>query len=211
MRPLGFLVADKNMQACLLGLFSRTQWHRSMGCAPVDVLPDDVHVAAGQSDPGLYTRGNELLRPYAGRYSHMVLMVDAEWEGSPGAAAIAARAHSHLQSAGWTADNGLALILTPEVDVWLWTKTDHTAHALGWDGWKSLDAALATEGLWPQAMAKPPRPKEAAEWALRQRRVPRSSRVYQRVAQAVGIRQCSDPAFGALRTSLQRWFPPADA
>ncbi|MCK6575631.1 hypothetical protein L6V77_31640 [Myxococcota bacterium] len=208
MRPLGFMVADKNMEASLLGLFGRDDWHRSMDCAPVDVVQDDVHVASGQADCGLYTRGNELLRPLAGQYEHMVIMVDAEWEGSPGAVLIRKQMAKHLISAGWANDRGLALVFEPEVDVWLWTRTDHTARALGWPNWSALEAALDADARWSASEAKPRRPKELAEWALRHQRKARSSLVYRRVAENVGLGRCTDPAFQRLRDALQRWFPP---
>ncbi len=207
MRDLGFLVADKNMEACLHGLFGRGGWQRSLGCGPVAVAATDIHVAAGHHDPGLYARGDALLRPFGGKYAHMVMMIDAQWDGSPGAQAIKGRIDSHLGAAGWSQGNGLALVLDPEVDVWLWTRTDHTAKALGWGRWNDLEGPLATQAWWTPDQAKPPRPKEAAEWALRQRRKPRSSLVYRRLAESVGLGRCADGAFVALRDALRRWFP----
>ncbi len=106
---------------------------------------------------------------------------------------------------------GLALVLDPEVDVWLWTRTDHTARALGWPSWQTLQDVLERDQAWPEGEAKPPRPKETAEWALRQQRKPRSSTVYRQVAQTVGLGRCADPALQALRQTLQRWFPQEGA
>lgn len=211
MRTLGFLVADKNMEACLQGLFSRAGWHRSIGCAPVDVAEQDVHVAAGHADPGLYAHGGELLRPFRDKYAHMVVMVDAEWQGSPGPRAIATRLEAHLQSAGWAATHGLALVLDPEVDTWLWARGDHTARAMGWESWNQLHAALTVQKLWPADALKPPRPKEAAEWALRQRRKARSSLVYRRIAESVGLGHCVEPGFASFRKTLKIWFPAEGA
>ncbi|MDX9723313.1 MAG: hypothetical protein RBU37_21355 [Myxococcota bacterium] len=208
MRALGFLVADKNMEACLHGLLGRDGWHQSLGCAPVDVGERDVFVAAGHSDPGLYAHGAELLRPFQGSYEHMVVMIDAEWSGSPGVDDIQRNISSHLSRAGWSGGRGLALVLNPEVDVWLWTRTEHTARCLGWRSWSSLCAALEDAGWWTAEQSKPPRPKEAAEWALRKVREPRSSRIYRRLAETVGLSRCNDPAFVALRDAFRRWFPP---
>lgn len=207
MRPLGFLVADKNMEACLLGLFQRDRWWRSVGCAQVDLSQRDIHVAAGSADPGLYSRGAELLRPFSDMYDRMVVMVDAEWSGSPGLQAIQERMRAHLEAAGWRADRALALVFEPEVDLWLWTKTDHTAQALGWPSWRALAPALDTHHWWPAGEPKPPRPKEAAEWALSQKRRPRSSAIYQRITSAIGLKHCVEPAFLSLREALRTWFP----
>jgi hypothetical protein len=209
MRPLGFMVADKNMEACVHGLLSRSEWQKSIGCSLVDVAPQDVHVAAGHADPGLYSRGRDLLRPHAGSYEHMVVMVDAEWAGSPDPRSVQMRMREHLNGAGWSDDRSLALVFEPEVDLWLWTKTDHTARALGWPAWSQLDAALAAAGHWPPDAPKPPRPKEAAEWALRRQRKPRSSSVYRDVTANVGLGRCTDASYVALRNALQTWFPQA--
>lgn len=207
MRDLGFLVADKNMEACLRGLFQRSGWWLSIGCAEVDIDKQDIHVAAGQADPGLFTRGNELLRQFTTTYAHMVVMVDAEWEGSPGADKIQSRIRAHLIDAGWSGEDGLVLVFHPEVDVWLWTKTDHTARALGWLDWIELERALGVQNWWPKDKPKPPRPKEAAEWALLQKRKARSAAVYQRIASTVGVKRCTEPAFTMLCEALRAWFP----
>lgn len=37
---------------------------------------------------------------------------------------------------------------------------------------------------------------------------PRSSAIYQKIAQLVSVRNCVDPAFCLLRETLQRWFSP---
>ena len=207
MRPLGFFVADKNMEASLRGLFSRSEWHQSIGCTRVDVMPSDVRVASGYADPGLYAHAAELLRSESGIYERIVVMVDAEWEGSPGPLLIKERIRDHIVKAGWHAESGLALVIDPEVDVWLWTRTDHTARALGWPDWRTLKSALEAKSLWLPTSKKPTRPKEAAEWALREKKQARSSIVYQRFASSVGLGRCTDPSFLELRAALQKWFP----
>ncbi len=208
MRALGFMVADKNMEACLHGLLGRDRWHLSIGCAPVNIDEEDVIVAAGHNDPGLFARGAELLRPFAGIYQRMVVMIDADWDGSPGTQTIQQCISRHLTNAGWSNDSGLAVVLDPEVDAWLWTRTDHTAKCLGWATWPALEGPLAAAGLWTANQPKPPRPKEAAAWALRLQREPRSSLVYRRLTETVGLGRCTDPAFVSLRDALRRWFPP---
>lgn len=54
---------------------------------------------------------------------------------------------------------------------------------------------------------KPRMPKEAAEWALRQRKVRRSPALYGQIARAVSIRRCEDPALARLLEALRAWFP----
>lgn len=58
-----FFVADKNMAESVSGLLERKQIHRIVGCGAFHFdARRDIKVAAGQNDPGLYVRANELLR-----------------------------------------------------------------------------------------------------------------------------------------------------
>lgn len=188
MRPLLFLVADKNMEFALRGFFERAEWHRSVGCAPLDFdTKTDIQVASGQNDPGIHSAGNVLLRPFSGKYAHVVVMIDEQWEGSPGAQAIRDQVAQHITDAGWPPDAGLPLVLVPEVDTWLWSDSPHTPTALGWSSWQDLRPALCDAGWLTPGEHKPSQPKEAAEWALRNapKRWPRSSRIYAQVTSKV--------------------------
>jgi len=208
MRDLLFLVADKNMQYAFRGLFSRDALGAVLGCGPIDFdWRSDIVVASGQNDPGLYTRSGELLKVYKGQYRHAVVAMDAEWNGSPGPEKIRERLHSHLTDAGWPPPAGLALVLEPEVDIWLWSDSPHTASALGWDSREQLQSALIEQRWLKAGEIKPERPKEAAAWALRHKRKPRSSNVYAEVTKRVSILRCQEPAAQELLHALQAWFP----
>ena len=70
MRPLLFLVADKNMEYALRGFFERDRWDLSVPCERFDFdTNSDIRVATGHDDPGLYARANKLLRPFSGDHS----------------------------------------------------------------------------------------------------------------------------------------------
>jgi len=196
------------------GLLEREQVHRSIGCGAFDFdSRRDIKVAAGQNDPGLYVRANELLRPFAAEYRRAVVIVDEEWEGHPRADAIEQRLSAHLADAGWAADAGLALVVCPEADVWLWSDSPHSATALGWPSWAALRPALADNGWLVPGETKPDRPKEAAEWALRHgvRRARRSAALYRQVASKVSVRRCKDAAVERLLNALRTWFPAEGA
>lgn len=81
------------------------------------------------------------------------------------------------------------------------------ADALRYKGQPPLRQWLAQVGVWPPGMAKPPRPKEAAEWVLKQTRQPRSSAIYQQLATRIGVHGCTDTAFVDLHNTLRAWFP----
>lgn len=149
MRDCLFLVADKNMEGMLKGFFSRDAFHHAVGCGHFDLdIRQDLLVAHGQNDPGLYTRANEFLQPYAGTHRHAVVIVDAEWDGSPGAEAISQRLIEHLSNAGWPADCGCAVVIDPELENWLWQDSPHVCTALGFDGtFSELRTTLESQGF----------------------------------------------------------------
>lgn len=210
MNDLLFFVADKNMAEAVGGLLERDQIHRIVGCRPFEFdARRDIKIAAGQSDPGLYVRANELLRPLAADYAHAVVIVDEEWDGSPGADVIERALRGHLIDAGWSETNSLGLVVRPEADVWLWSDSPHSATALGWASWGALRAALEKQGLLASDRTKPGRPKEAAEWALRNcgKRAPRSAALYRQVSSQVSIQRCEDDALTRLLNALRTWFP----
>lgn len=211
MRDCLFLVADKNMEGMLKGFFSRHAFRHAIGCGHFDFdLRQDLLVAHGQNDPGLYTRANEFLQPYASTHRHAVVIVDAEWGGSPGKDAISQRLNEHLVNAGWLDDRGCAVVIAPELENWIWQDSPHVCSALGFEStFSALRTKLEAMDFWQPNEPKPDRPKEAVEWMLRQSKRGRSSAIYQQLATRVTARGCTDQAFHTLRNALRRWFPPA--
>lgn len=211
MRDCLFLVADKNMEGMLKGYFSRKAFHQAMGCGFFDFdAQQDLMVAHGQNDPGLYTRANAFLQPYASSHRHAVVMVDSEWDGSPGKAAIEQRLREHLADAGWSDDRGCAVVIAPELENWVWQNSPHVCSVLGFDDtYTALRALIESQGFWRKGETKPDRPKEAVEWVLRRSKKGRSSAIYRQLAMQITARGCTDAAFQTLRESLVKWFPPA--
>lgn len=210
-RELVFVVADTTMQQTLLGFFGRPQFHRSLDCGafPIDArLNRDVFVAAGQNDPGLYQRADELLRPHCTTHRRAVVMLDADWEGSPGAARI--REHLTARVARvWEPADVAVVVLEPEIEAWFWQPdSPHVAEAMNYQGQRPYREVLAEAGHWPPESRKPPRPKEALRFMRRRHRTDLSPAVLQRAAVRVSVRDCEDPAFDTLRSVLRRWFPP---
>ena len=213
-RPCVILVADSNMAAAFRGYLTREGWHRSLGCTPFAFNPDvggDLLVDEGGNDPGVYTRAHELLRPYLGTHARALVALDCEWVGSPGKKTIVDDITGRLVSNGWEADAVKVIAIQPELENWLWQDNPLVAEALRYRGVTNLRTLLAQQGLWPEADAKPPRPKEATEWVLRQTRRPRSSAIYEELASRISIKGCTDESFKELHTTLQGWFPAEGA
>jgi len=97
MRDCVFLLADTNMKATFEGFLDRDQFHLSLQCGIFEFnAKQDLVVASGDNDPGLYTRGHELLKPYVTTHNHAVVVLDAQWAGSPGAKVIAEHITTNL-------------------------------------------------------------------------------------------------------------------
>jgi hypothetical protein len=209
-RPCVILVADSNMAATFRGFFKRDRWDLSLGCAPFEINTDvgaDLLVDEGGNDPGVYTKGHELLRPYQTSHHRALVVLDCEWDGSLGKAAIVEHITARLVASGWAEDAVKVIAIEPELENWLWQDKPQVADVLRYKGDKSLRQHLSDSGWWPAEATKPPRPKEAAEWVLRQTRQPRSSAIYQKLAEKISIKGCTDTAFVELHSALQQWFP----
>lgn len=99
-----------------------------------------------------------------------------------------------------------AICIEPELENWVWSSSPHVAAALEWHAGE-LDTWLVQAGHRPPGAAKPVKPKEAMEAALRIKRIPRSSAIYSAIAGKVSFDRCTDPAFLKLRGTLRAWFP----
>ncbi|NQU63539.1 MAG: hypothetical protein HQ517_04555, partial [SAR324 cluster bacterium] len=203
MRDCIFLLADANMKAAFEGFLCREQFHRSLGCGSFGFNANlDLKVAAGDCDPGLYTRGHELLRPFLNTHAHAIIVLDAEWEGSPGAAEIVEHVTMHLLLSGWKENNSKVIVIDPELENWIWQRNIHVATALGLNSSNDF-SSLIKEDIWPDGQAKPNRPKETLEGVLESKRIPRSSSIYKKITSRVSVRGCKDGAFHELLILLK--------
>jgi hypothetical protein len=213
-RPCVILVADSNMAATFRGYFKRQNWHLSLGCAPFDInteIGGDLIVDEGGNDPGVFTKGHELLRPYQNSHQHALVVLDCEWEGSPGKESIVDYIMNKLVESGWAEESVRVIAIDPELENWLWQDKPQVAEVLRYKAEKPLRQHLEENDWWPNDVAKPPRPKEAAAWVLKQTKQPRSSAIYQKLAEHISIKGCTDPAFAEMHQILQTWFPTGGA
>ncbi len=202
MNDLVILVPDKNMEAAIKGILSR---HQSLGIRQVDhqVL---LHPAR---DSGCLKQGHDLLRPFSNRYAHGLVLFDREGCGREAKAReqLEDDVERQLRASGW-GDRSAAVVIDPELEIWVWSESAHVPGALGWESdLASLRKWLIDHHFLTRDQTKPDRPKEAMEKILRIRSKPRSSSIYFELAQKVGFQRCREPAFLKLRTTLAGWFP----
>jgi len=202
MKDLVTLAADNNMKFALDGIFSRT--------AALSIHPISYEIFVHpERDPGCLTRGPDFLRPFVKQYRHALLVFDHEGCGREGKSCeeLEAEVTTRLAHAGWEA-RAAAIVIAPELDVWVWSGSPHVDDALGWQGRApDLRSWLKEKEYLADDAVKPARPKEALEDALRVVRKPRSSAIYLKLAQTVTLAACTDASFTKLRSLLTNWFP----
>ncbi len=205
MTDLVVLVPDADIERVLRGLLRR---HRSLGIRQLDfkILLHPMR------DPGRRVGSAEILRPLRRAHRRALVVFDRHGCGSRNAReAIQRSVEQSLELSGWKDKSCKAIVIEPEVEVWLWNGSAHIARALGWDRYVDLQRYLRRVGLWPEGAQKPTDPKQGlrrAHRAASTRRKRWSPRSFAEIAGTTTLRGCVDPAFVELRDTLRRWFPP---
>ena len=202
-KDLIVLVADKNQEHAIRGILSR---HRSLG---VPELSADVY-AHPHRDPGCLLRGHEFLRPFTRQYAHALLLLDREGSGREDSPprTLEEEIESRLRSSGW-GERAAAVVLEPDLEVWVWSDSPIVAATLGWAGrTPPLHQWLLAQGHLQEGQTKPSRPKKALEEALRIAQKHRSSAIFSELARKVSMARCADAAFLKLKRTLRTWFGP---
>lgn len=200
-RDLVLLVADKSIAQAITGLLLRTKALGLRGIA----YEIRVHQ---QRDPGCRVDAAAFLRPFASQFEHALVVFDRDGCGSEAPRQeIEEGVESELRRNGW-GPRARAVVIDPELEVWVWTPFDSLAHELGWGKrFTPLREWLREKGHWATEAAKPLDPKRALEAAMRARRRPKSASTFRRLAEVLRFQECSDDAFQKLREVLVEWFP----
>jgi hypothetical protein len=200
MKDLIILVADRNIKFTFDGILQR---HISLNIREIyyDIF---IH---NNRDPGVYNRAAEFLRPFINKYSHSLVILDKEGSGQEGKSTEKTRKEikEGLECNGWD-ERAEVIVIEPELEIWAWTDSIHMAQAIGWPDYIQLKNFIVNKGFWPEHMNKPLHPKEAFELALREKKIPRSSSIYKKIADKVSLSRCEDRAFNQLLNILHKWF-----
>jgi hypothetical protein len=202
-KDLVVLVADKDTQFTLQGLFSR---NKSLNIRDISQSYDIfVHI---QRDPGCYNQCVDFLRPFTKEYEHALVVFDHEGSGQEKRTReeIEIELEQKLKGSGWQ-ERAAVIILQPELEIWVWGDSPQIEKFLGWESVNpNLRTWLIQKNLLQESELKPNRPKEAMEESLRQVRKPRSSAIYQELAKNVSFKNCIDNSFQKFKQVLQNWF-----
>jgi len=198
-KDLALVVADKNMEFAVRGILGRH--------AALNIRPSTFEIKTHRGhDGGVRTNGPELLRLFHQQCHHGMLILD--WEGSctkkdsPG---LEAELDERLAN-DW-GGRSKAIVIEPELDIWVWGSDNAMAQVLGWDQGRPIREWLTGRCFTFQADGKPDRPKEALQTLMEHLGRPRSSALYEEFARKISLPRCKDPAFNRLKTILQSWFP----
>ena len=196
------LSADQNMRFAIQGLLNRP---KAIGIRSVEAKMY-VHP---ERDPGCLLKADAFLRPFVNKYAHALVVFDLEGCGKEkkGREQLEAEVVKNLERSGWD-NRAECIVIEPELENWVFSDSREVDAAMGWVGkTPSLRSWLEGQGFFMPAQGKPSPPKEAMEAALRQVRMPRSSSIYVRLAERVGLGRCTDPAFLKFKDVLQTCFP----
>ncbi len=201
-KDLVVLVADKDMEFALRGILSR---HASL---KVRELRYEIY-SHPEHDPGCRLTSHEFLATFVNQFLRALVILDMEGSGACGQSReeLEMSICERLYQAGW-AERAAVVAIEPELEAWVWSDSPEVDEALGWrKAGRNLRAELRAKGFLETGNPKPCRPKEAAEWALREVRRPRSSAIYRNLAGAVSLDRCTDPSFAKFKAILREWFP----
>lgn len=201
-RDIVFLLADNGMEQVITGFLGRERFHESLGCGRFAFNPQLDVIVSPTKDSGMLKYARDLLRSYEQTHQHAVIVVDADWVGSPGTMELRGRLEQSMAQ-GWT--EFTVIVIEPELEAWIVSDNPHLARTFNCPG--NYRQILADAGWWPGDSVKPPRPKEALEHLKRRHRARASNAEFGKLAAAMSVRQCQDPAFIQLRDQLRAWFP----
>jgi len=196
------LVADVDIDQAVDALLRRSQ---AFGIRPVNYRI----FRHPMRDNGCRTASLEVLRPIAAQFRHALVVFDREGSGGDALARepLERQVEAQLEANGWRERCG-ALVLDPEIEIWMWTDSPELDQVIGWAGrqpalrdWLHLQKhAFRSDG-------KPMRPKEALHAALRHVKKQPSAALFAQLAAKAGLTRCTDPTFLKLKATLHRWFP----
>jgi hypothetical protein len=200
MKDLVLLVADKNAHFALKGVLSRPM---ALGIRPIEF---EFRVHPGR-DGGARESGPEVLALERRLFRHALLLLDFEGCGTDllNAKLLETQLDERL-FLRWQ-DAAKSIVIEPELDVWVWGSDNAVETAIEWPPGGHVREWLRDRGFTFWANDKPARPKEALEEALRIPALPRSSAVYQKIAEKISLQRCRDESFIRLRNKLVKWFP----
>jgi hypothetical protein len=194
------LVPDKNTQFVLRGVLQRFQ---ALGIRPIEF---EFRTHPGR-DGGVRSTGAGILAGEHRRFNHALMLIDHEGSGAEKRSAIDLEDRLDGQLGIVWGSRAKAIVIDPEVDVWVWGAENIMRNLLDWQAAENVRDWLKAHGHSFDSAGKPKRPKEAMELLVKFRQQPRSSALYEKLASRISLHRCSDAAYLRMRAKLREWFP----
>jgi hypothetical protein len=201
MQDLVVLVADKNMQFALQGALARPH---ALGIRPVT---HEFRSHMGR-DGGVRTTGADVLARESTRFEHALMLLDFEGCGQEDGDPLQLEFELDRQLQVVWGDRAKAIVIFPEVDIWLWGADNALRDVLHWPQNGLIRDWLRDRGFRFNVEGKPERPKEALDAMRSIHKQPRSSALYEKITGRISLQKCTDPAFIRLKQQLEVWFAP---
>jgi len=208
------LTADGTIERIVKTIVFRR--YRSLGLSSAPSEKSVQIVSHPGRDPGVYSR-IDLLRQISSPAKRHIIILDEEWEGSPGSSQIIQSLAQKLNNIGFNAAPNKVIVATPSIDGWVWGPIQCFLEEIQWlsrpgvnrnNAYSDLLSHLEDAGyeLQNTPCKKPKKPKAALEYILSKIQRPRAREFYVRIAECAGIRNCCDPSFNDLIRTLHSWL-----
>lgn len=204
MKDLVVLVADSQQEAVIQTLLEER--YKALGIRQLQNEQNFAIYRHPNKDSGVYGEASQFLSIYVNKYQYALVLVDVEWEGSPGSSQIKHKIETSLNQNGWE-NRSATIVLEPELEIWVLSSSDEVCNVLG-KNWEQIRQIAEQKNYWQQGEVKPHRPKELMDDVLRQARKHRSASLFIQLAKTVSLKKCEDTAFQELKQKLKEWFPP---
>ena len=195
------LVADLDIENCVREVILRLQSSK-------EVLPFQFKIVRHPlRDPGCYSNPQEYLRSYLHSHQFGMVLLDRDGSGKEKEASdvIESTIASKLDRNGWMGRSA-CMVIEPEIENWLWVASDAVAKILGWSEMSALRAYLESNGFWPNDISKPPKPKEAIQFAMRKSGTRFTPAIHQSIAAKASFKSCSSPSFQKFKDTIVHWY-----
>ena len=204
-KKLVVLVADLDMENMIQSLLGREKSFRIHSLKKE--LDYDIYRHPNH-DGGCRTGSAAFLRSFTELYEHALVIFDLEGCGgeSEGAIIVEEQLEAELSRSGWSG-RAKAIAISPELESWVWSPSPQVAVAINWKNHNPcIEDWLLQNGWSTEKGAKPSRPKEALESALREGCRSRSAAIYSEIGSKASFTRCTDRAFLKLKNILVNWF-----
>lgn len=165
-------------------------------------------IVHGQHDPGCRKNPEAILRRFISTHKFALVFFDKEGCGQENLDThkLEEDVEHKLSKNGWNRRNA-CIIFDPELEIWVWTKSNSTPQILGFDGnYQEMEKWLIKNSFLNNPKRKPVRPKEAFEAILRNSKKPYSSSLFGQIAAQSNLNDCQDAGFLKFKRIMKMWF-----